>query len=45
MATDAAGSIRRRRLGIELRELRTRAGLTLDEVAARFDWSVSKASR
>ncbi len=42
---DAAGSIRRRRLGIELRELRTRAGLTLEEVASRFDWSVSKASR
>jgi transcriptional regulator with XRE-family HTH domain len=39
------GSIRRRRLGIELRELRTRAGMTLEQVAQRFDWSVSKASR
>ncbi|MFY1633359.1 helix-turn-helix domain-containing protein [Solwaraspora sp. WMMB335] len=40
-----SGSIRRRRLGIELRELRTAKGLTLDEVARRFAWSVSKASR
>jgi transcriptional regulator with XRE-family HTH domain len=39
------GSIRRRRLGIELRELRTRSGMTLEQVAQRFDWSVSKASR
>lgn len=39
------GSIRRRRLGIELRELRTAKGLTLEEVARRFNWSVSKASR
>jgi transcriptional regulator with XRE-family HTH domain len=45
MTGGAAGSIRRRRLGIELRELRTRAGLTLEQVAQRFDWSVSKASR
>jgi transcriptional regulator with XRE-family HTH domain len=41
----AAGSLRRRRLGIELRELRTRAGKTLEQVADRFGWSVSKASR
>jgi transcriptional regulator with XRE-family HTH domain len=41
----AAGSIQRRRLGAELRELRKKASLTLDEVAKRFDWSVSKASR
>jgi transcriptional regulator with XRE-family HTH domain len=40
-----SGSIQRRRLGIELRELRTAKGLTLDEVAKRFSWSVSKASR
>jgi transcriptional regulator with XRE-family HTH domain len=40
-----AGSLGRRRLGIELRELRKRAGLTLEDVAERFDWSVSKASR
>jgi transcriptional regulator with XRE-family HTH domain len=39
------GSIRRRRLGIELRNLRAAAGLTLDDVADRFHWSVSKASR
>ncbi|MFV2099198.1 helix-turn-helix domain-containing protein [Micromonospora sp. LOL_014] len=42
---NGSGSIRRRRLGIELRELRTAKGLTLDEVARRFTWSVSKASR
>jgi transcriptional regulator with XRE-family HTH domain len=41
----AAGSIQRRRIGAELRELRKKANLTLDEVARRFDWSVSKASR
>lgn len=45
MAQRGSGSIRRRRLGIELRELRTGAGLTLEEVAKRFHWSVSKASR
>lgn len=45
MAGGTAGSIRRRRLGIELRDLRTRAGLTLEDVARRFEWSVSKASR
>nr|MDT0661280.1 helix-turn-helix transcriptional regulator [Micromonospora sp. DSM 115978] len=40
-----SGSIRRRRLGIELRQLRSAKELTLDEVARRFAWSVSKASR
>jgi transcriptional regulator with XRE-family HTH domain len=35
----------RRRLGAELRRLRTAAGLTLDEVAARMTCSTSKISR
>ncbi len=39
------GSIGRRRLGIELRELRSCKQMTLDEVASRFGWSASKASR
>jgi transcriptional regulator with XRE-family HTH domain len=40
-----AGSLGRRRLGIELRTLRVARGLTLENVAERFDWSISKASR
>lgn len=35
----------RRRLGAELRRLRTKAGLTLDEVAERMTCSTSKISR
>lgn len=35
----------RRRLGAELRRLRTRSGLTLDEVAVRMTCSTSKISR
>jgi len=35
----------RRRLGAELRRLRTRAGLTLDDVAVRMTCSTSKISR
>ena len=37
--------VRRRRLGIELRQLRDEAGLTLEELAARLEMSVSKVSR
>ncbi len=40
-----SGSIGRRRLGIELRELRTRKQLTLEDVASHFGWSTSKVSR
>lgn len=40
-----SGSIGRRRLGIELRELRTGKQLTLEDVASRFGWSTSKVSR
>ncbi|MGH3672988.1 MAG: helix-turn-helix domain-containing protein, partial [Pseudonocardiaceae bacterium] len=35
----------RRRLGAELRTLRERAGLTIDEVAKELECSVSKVSR
>ena len=35
----------RRRLGAELRRLRTKVGLTLDEVAERMTCSTSKISR
>lgn len=45
MSTRRSSSIERRRLGIELRRLRTAARLTLEEVARHFSWSVSKASR
>jgi transcriptional regulator with XRE-family HTH domain len=38
-------TVRRRRLGIELRRLRELAGLTGDEVAERLEWSHSKVSR
>jgi transcriptional regulator with XRE-family HTH domain len=43
--TVSGGSLGRRRLGLELRDLRTRNGMTLEQVAERFEWSVSKASR
>jgi len=38
-------TIRRRRLGLELRRLRETAGLTIDQVAARLECSSSKVSR
>jgi len=38
-------TVRARRLGAELRRLREGAGLNLDEVAARQEWSASKVSR
>lgn len=40
-----APTVRRRRLGVELRRLRGRLGPTVEEVAARLDWSPSKLSR
>jgi transcriptional regulator with XRE-family HTH domain len=46
MATPQSPTVRRRRLGHELRELRERAGLTLDEAAAQLeDISAAKISR
>jgi transcriptional regulator with XRE-family HTH domain len=41
----AAPTVRRRRLGIELRRLRERHGRTVEEAADRLDWSPSKLSR
>ncbi|MDL4821520.1 helix-turn-helix domain-containing protein [Actinomadura opuntiae] len=41
----AAPTVRRRRLGIELRRLRERLGGTVEEIAERLDWSPSKLSR
>ncbi|MEU8123449.1 helix-turn-helix transcriptional regulator [Spirillospora sp. NPDC049024] len=41
----AAPSVRRRRLGAELRRLRSQRDLTADQVAALLDWSTSKISR
>lgn len=38
-------SIAQRRLGLELRRLRTEAGRTLDDVATEMEWSASKLSR
>ncbi|MFB4297439.1 Scr1 family TA system antitoxin-like transcriptional regulator [Actinomadura sp. NTSP31] len=41
----AAPTVRRRRLGIELRRLREHLGRTVEEVADRLGWSPSKLSR
>lgn len=38
-------TVRRRRLGVELRSLRENAGMTGEEAAARMAWSGSKLSR
>lgn len=46
MAPSGQGpTVRRRRLGIELRRLRELASFTGDEVAERLEWSHSKVSR
>lgn len=45
MAAFQSPTVRRRRLGQELRQLREQAGFTLDEVAGRLEWSGSKVSR
>jgi transcriptional regulator with XRE-family HTH domain len=46
MATPQSPTVRRRRLGHELRELREQAGLTLDQAAAQLeDFSAAKISR
>ena len=38
-------TVKRRRLAAELRHLREAAGLTIDEVAERLEWSTAKISR
>ncbi|RBQ21676.1 XRE family transcriptional regulator [Spongiactinospora rosea] len=45
MPERASPTVRRRRLGQELRRLRERAGLTGDHVADELGWSASKVSR
>ena len=45
MADQPSPAVRRRRLGNELRGLRERAGLTIDVVADRLEFSSSKVSR
>ena len=45
MTTGNGSPIRRRQLGRQLRLLRERAGLTLEEAAPRLDWSSSKLGR
>jgi hypothetical protein len=46
LVTEQSPTVRRRRLGHELRELREHAGLTLDEASSRLeDFSAAKISR
>lgn len=45
MAARSSPTVRRRRLGSELRRLRMEAGLTIDQVADRLECSESKVSR
>jgi transcriptional regulator with XRE-family HTH domain len=45
MAARSSPTVRRRRLGTELRRLRLAAGLTIDQVADRLECSESKVSR
>ncbi|WP_432928781.1 helix-turn-helix domain-containing protein [Microbispora sp. CA-135349] len=45
MPQHGSPTVRRRRLGQELRRLRERADLTGDQVAARLGWSAAKISR
>ncbi|QKW37838.1 helix-turn-helix domain-containing protein [Actinomadura sp. NAK00032] len=45
MAVQQSPSVRARQLGRELRGLRTRAGVTIDQVAAEMNWSTAKVSR
>jgi transcriptional regulator with XRE-family HTH domain len=45
MATGRGPTVRRRRLAAELRRLRERGELTLEQAASQVDWSVAKLSR
>jgi transcriptional regulator with XRE-family HTH domain len=45
MASVSSPTVKRRRLAAELRALREQAGLTLEEVAGRLEWSSGKISR
>ncbi|MFC6082189.1 helix-turn-helix domain-containing protein [Sphaerisporangium aureirubrum] len=45
MKQTGSPTVRRRRLAFELRRMREQAALTLDQVAERLGWSISKISR
>ncbi len=45
MTSRSSPTVRRRRLGMELRRLREQAGVTIDNVADRLEFSASKVSR
>lgn len=45
MTGRSSPTVRRRRLGVELRRLREQAGVTIDGVADRLEFSASKVSR
>ncbi len=45
MPARSSPTVKRRRLAAELRKARERAGLTIDEVAERLEWSSAKISR
>lgn len=45
MSPDPSPTVKRRRMGIELRKLREAAGLTLEQVGEEMEWSRSKVSR
>lgn len=45
MPTRSSPTVKRRRLAAELRNYRDQAGLTIDDVATRLEWSTAKISR
>ena len=45
MPAHSSPTVKRRRLAAELRAYRDRAGLTIEEVAQRLEWSTAKISR
>lgn len=45
MPTRTSPTVKRRRLAAELRKARDAAGLTIEEVAERLEWSMAKVSR
>src|SRR6266702_1696038 len=45
MPAHSSPTVKRRRLAAELRSYRDRAGLTIEEVAQRLEWSSAKISR
>ena len=45
MAPQSSPTVKRRRLAAELRHYRDAAGLTIDDVAERLEWSTAKISR